>query len=191
MVARRSFLRISAFGSLAGLSGALFAERARAAEPLTLAGQRHDGADLPAGAPQGWVLAYFGYTLCPDVCPVGLLTMTQALEALGPLAEKVTPVFVTVDPERDRPDVLAQYLSFFHPRFVGLSPTDAQLQAMAKAWRVKYARVEPGEGRPYLMDHTASIFLRDPAGAPAGRFPHGMDAEQMAEKIRMAMASRS
>ena len=139
----------------------------------------------------GWRLVYFGYTHCPDVCPLGLQTMAEALDALGPLGERLTPVFVTVDPDRDRPEVMANYVGFFHPRLVGVTPTADELKAMAGAWRVKYAKVEIGEGRPYLMDHTASIFLIDPDGTVAGRLSHNLPSDQMAAKIRTVLESRS
>ena len=161
-----------------------------------LAGPRIMGIDQ-TGAPvgealqSGWRLVYFGYTHCPDVCPLGLQTMAEALDALGPLGERLTPIFVTVDPERDTPQVMAGYVTFFHPRLVGITPTADELKSMATAWRVKYAKVEVGEGRPYLMDHTASIFLIDPEGAVAGRLSHNLPADQMAVKIRTVLEARS
>jgi protein SCO1/2 len=161
-----------------------------------VAGQRLLGIDQ-TGKPvaetlqTGWRLVYFGYTFCPDVCPLGLQTMAEAIDALGPLGERVTPVFVTVDPERDTPHVMANYVGFFHPRLVGLSPSQDELKQMAGAWRVKYAKVEVGEGRPYLMDHTATIFLVDPACDVAGRLSHNLPADRMAEKIRTVLEARS
>lgn len=139
----------------------------------------------------GWRLVYFGYTFCPDVCPLGLQTMAETLDTLGPLGERLTPIFVTVDPERDTPPVMANYVTFFHPRLVGVTPSPDDLKQMAGAWRVKYAKVEIGEGRPYLMDHTASIFLVDPDGNVAGRLSHNLPADQMAAKIRTVLESRS
>lgn len=139
----------------------------------------------------GWRLVYFGYTHCPDVCPLGLQNMAETLDRLGALGEKLTPVFVTVDPARDTPEVMAGYVGFFHARLVGVSPSEDQLKTMAAAWRVKYAKVEIGEGRPYLMDHTASIFLIDPDGVVAGRLSHNLQSEQMAAKIRSVLEARS
>ena len=160
------------------------------------AGQRILGIDQTgkpfADAPQlGWKLVYFGYTHCPDVCPLGLQTMAEALDALGPLGERLTPIFVTVDPDRDTTRVMANYVGFFHPRLVGVTPSMDELKAMAAAWRVKFAKVEVGEGRPYLMDHTASIFLIDPDGTVAGRLSHNLPSDQMAAKIRTVLESRS
>ncbi len=160
------------------------------------AGQRILGIDQTgkpvADAQQaGWKLVYFGYTHCPDVCPLGLQTMAEALDALGPLGARLTPIFVTVDPDRDTTEVMANYVTFFHPRLVGVTPSTEELKAMAAAWRVKYAKVEIGEGRPYLMDHTASIFLIDAEGVVAGRLSHNMPSDQMAAKIRTVLEPRS
>ncbi len=160
------------------------------------AGQKILGVDQ-TGAPVGerlsggWRLVYFGYTHCPDVCPLGLQTMAEALDGLGALGERLTPIFVTVDPERDTPTVMAGYVPFFHARLVGVTPTPDELAEMAKAWRVKYAKVEMGEGRDYLMDHTATIFLIDPHGAVAGRLSHNLPAARMTEKIRSVLEARS
>jgi protein SCO1/2 len=135
----------------------------------------------------GWRLVYFGYTHCPDVCPLGLQSMADALEALGPFAEKLSPLFITVDPERDTPEVMHQYVEFFHPRLRGITPSADELKTMASTWRIKYRRVEIGEGRPYLMDHSASILLIDPAGNVTGRLAHDLPGDRLAEKIRSVM----
>ena len=88
------------------------------------------------------LLVFFGFTYCPDVCPSGLQVMTAALEELGPKAEKITPIFISVDPERDTPEQLALYVSSFHPRLVGLTGTPEEIQQVAKAYRVYYKKVE-------------------------------------------------
>lgn len=169
---------------------AALAARPALAAGLTVQGTRHDGVALAPGDLGGWVLAYFGYTHCPDVCPLGLQTIAEAIDALGPAGAAITPVFVTVDPERDTPERLRDYVGFFHPRLIGVTPGPDDLAVMARAWRVKYAKVELGEGRPYLMDHTASILLADPSGAAAGRFPHDLGSARMAERIRAVMEAR-
>jgi protein SCO1/2 len=155
-----------------------------------LVGVRQDGREIAAGDIPGWKLVYFGYTHCPDLCPVSLQSMTLALDALGPIGERITPVFVTVDPERDTSAVIAEYVSYFHPRMIGLSPHPDQLSALAKAWRVKYARVELKEQNSYSVDHTAAIFLADPSGAIVGRYPHDLDGGGLAERIRASMLAR-
>lgn len=154
------------------------------AQPLPLRGQGHEGAPVAADELPGWKLVYFGYTHCPDVCPMGLHTMSEAITALGPIGERFTPVFVSVDPERDTPQVMKEYVSFFHPRFIGISPTQAQLAEVTAAWRIKYVKVPGTNGGPYTVDHTSSIFLANPAGQIVGRFPHTLDGKDMAEKIK-------
>jgi protein SCO1/2 len=108
-------------------------------------------------------LMFFGFTHCPDVCPTALFEISQVMDRLGPLAEKVNAVFVTVDPERDTPAVLKDYLSSFHPRMMGLTGEPSAIAAMLKAYRV-YARKVPQEGGHYTMDHSALVYLLDKEG---------------------------
>lgn len=156
---------------------------------VDLVGVRQDGHEIAAGDIPGWKLVYFGYTHCPDICPTSLQNMTLALEALGPVGERITPVFVTVDPQRDTPGVVAKYVSFFHPRMIGISPNPDQLAELARAWRVKYTRVELKDG-DYAVDHTAAIFLTDPSGAIVGRYSHDIDGDALASQIRATMLAR-
>jgi protein SCO1/2 len=130
------------------------------------------------------MLAFFGYTYCPDVCPTTLTHMTQALEALGPKAERVTPVFVSVDPARDTPEQLKEYARFFHPRLVALTGTAEQVAAAAKAFRVYYAKVAGGGADDYLMDHTGLVYLMGPDGAFVTHFSHTTDAEAIARRLK-------
>ena len=160
------------------------------ADAADLVGVRQDGHEIAAGDIPGWKLVYFGYTQCPDVCPTSLQSMTLALNALGPVGERITPVFVTVDPERDTPKVVAEYVSYFHPRMIGISPHPDQLPALAAAWHVKYARVELKDKNSYSIDHTAMIFLADPSGAIVGRYPHDLDGDALADRIRATMLAR-
>jgi protein SCO1/2 len=136
-------------------------------------------------------LVYFGYTYCPDVCPTELQTMTEALERLGPLAQRIRPVMISVDPERDTPEVLKDYLSNFYPGFVGLTGTPAQVRQAAEAFRVFYRKVkgvEGGAGDEYLMDHSSIVYLMDPEGRYLTHFAYGMPPDRMAEGIRRAIA---
>jgi protein SCO1/2 len=121
-------------------------------------------ADL-RGAP---FLVFFGYTHCPDVCPLTLAKLTQALAALGSSA-KIKVLFVTVDPDRDTPDLMAEYASNFDPRIIGLSGDRAELDAMHAAYRV-YARKVPTPSGDYTMDHSAVIYLMDRDGRFARSF---------------------
>ena len=113
---------------------------------------------------EGLSLAYFGYSYCPDVCPIDLqrnaLAVTQAEQETG---ARIRPVFITIDPARDRPEVLARYTENFHDRLLGLTGSDAQVKAAADAWRVFYARGE-GEGQDYAMSHSAFSYVVLPGG---------------------------
>lgn len=131
-----------------------------------------------------YALVYFGFTNCPDICPAALQTMSAALDALGPKADRITPLFITVDPERDTPERLAQYVASFHPRLVGLTGTVGQVEAAAKAYRVYFKKAEAGqEPGAYSVDHTSIIYLMDPRGAYAAHFAHGASAAEMAERL--------
>jgi protein SCO1/2 len=110
------------------------------------------------------VVLFFGYTHCPDVCPTTMAELTQALQQLGPDAKRVQVLFVTVDPERDTPEVLAQYVQAFDPSFVGLRPSETQLAKVAKDFRVYYAKVPGTTPENYTMNHTAASYVFDPSG---------------------------
>ncbi|MDE1178947.1 SCO family protein [Paraburkholderia sp.] len=112
------------------------------------------------------VVLFFGYTHCPDVCPTTMAELSQALQELGPdNAKRVQVLFVTVDPERDTPQILAQYAPAFNPTFIGLRPADeAQLKKVTKDFRVYYAKVPGKTPNSYTMDHTAASYVFDPDG---------------------------
>ncbi len=137
-----------------------------------------------------YMLIYFGYTYCPDVCPTRLLEMTHALEALEEVsperAAKVVPVFISLDPERDTPQVIADYVTHFHPAMVGLTGSTAQLDAVMKAYRGYYRKVEPEEGEDpesYLVDHTSYVFLMGEKGQYVTHFPSTADAEDIGKSL--------
>ena len=113
--------------------------------------------------PGKWMLLYFGYTFCPDACPTALNTIAEALDELGPLAERIQPIFVTVDPERDTPSVLAQYVKTFHPRLIGLTGSAEQIGAAAKDFHVFYQTRQLGNGE-YAIDHSSYVYVIDPDG---------------------------
>ncbi|MBV8628100.1 MAG: SCO family protein [Paraburkholderia sp.] len=112
------------------------------------------------------VVLFFGYTHCPDVCPTTMAELSQALQQLGPdAAKRVQVLFVTVDPERDTPQLMAQYVPAFNPSFIGLRPaSDAQLVKVTKDFRVYYAKVPGKTPDSYTMDHTAASYVFDPDG---------------------------
>jgi cytochrome oxidase Cu insertion factor (SCO1/SenC/PrrC family) len=112
-----------------------------------------------------YMLVYFGYTFCPDVCPTTLADVATALDKLGPRAGEVQPLFITVDPQRDTPAVVGQYAANFSPRLVGLTGTADQIAAVAHAYRVYYARHRTGDGPgDYTMDHSSILYLMGPDG---------------------------
>lgn len=130
---------------------------------------------------------FFGFTHCPDVCPTALGDMTRFMEALGPGADRIHWLFVSVDAERDTPGVVAAYLEAFDPRIVGLGGTEAQLADAARAFRVHYRKV-PLNGGGYTMDHSASIFLLDAAGRFAGTVDNKESDDVALAKLRMLAA---
>ncbi len=132
-------------------------------------------------------LIYFGYTYCPDVCPTELQTMTQALEMLGPMASRIRPVMISVDPERDTPEVLKEYLTNFYPGFVGLTGTPEQVRKAGQAYRVFYRKTDEKSASEYLMDHSSIVYLMDPEGRYLKHFAYGTSPEKMAEGIRKAI----
>lgn len=133
-----------------------------------------------------WQLVFFGFTYCPDICPTTLSTVSQAMDILSGDADKVTPLFITVDPERDTPKVLAEYVKTFHPRLIGLTGTSEQIKSAAQAFRIYYAKA-PQKDAPdgYLMGHSGFIYLMTPDGRYEAVFSHERDTpETIAAAIR-------
>lgn len=139
-----------------------------------------------------YMLTYFGYTFCPDVCPTELQVMGTALDMMPQdIADEITPVFFTVDPERDTVEAVAEYVPYFHDRMVGLTGTVEQTTAAAKAFRVYYAKAIP-EGEPedtdtYLMDHSSFVYLMDREGKFVRHFNYGTSPEDMAKGVTEAV----
>jgi protein SCO1 len=136
-----------------------------------------------------WLLVYFGFTSCPDSCPTALLEISAALEKLGLDADKVQPLFITVDPQRDTPAVMGIYTQSFDPRIVGLTGTPQQIAAVAREYGVYYEPRKIGPGaEDYVMDHGTYLYLMD----AEGKFVRGLEAdtpgERIAEAVRGAMA---
>jgi len=132
------------------------------------------------------LLIYFGYTFCPDVCPTELSKMSTAMDML-PAGANVTPVFITIDPERDTVEQVKAYVSAFHPKMVGLTGTPEQIAAAAKAYRVYYARNESSGASDYLMDHSSIIYFMDEDGEFVAHFTIDSTPEQIAERVRDAL----
>lgn len=129
-----------------------------------------------------YMIVYFGYTFCPDVCPMDLQIMADAMRFLpSEELEQVNPVFVTIDPERDTVDVMAEYVSYFHDDMIGLTGTNEQVDAIKKAYRVYAAKAD--DSPDYLVDHTSYTYFMDKEGALLKHFNHGEDPEAMANTI--------
>ncbi|MEM7446197.1 MAG: SCO family protein [Pseudomonadota bacterium] len=133
-----------------------------------------------------YMLIYFGFTYCPDVCPTELSVVSAAVEQLE-APDEVVPIFITVDPERDTPEALADYVTLFHPRMVGLTGTEEQVAEAARAYRVFYQRVESQEFEDYLMDHSSFIYFVDRQGTARLVFPYGTGAADIAADIAEAI----
>ncbi|MEA2817739.1 MAG: hypothetical protein QOI93_5576 [Rhodospirillaceae bacterium] len=156
--------------------------------PFTLAAS--DGTTVSDATYRGkWLLVFFGYTFCPNICPTTLLEVADALRRLGPDASELQPLFISIDPDRDTPDVMAAYTRSFDLRIVGLTGTAAQIASVAKEYGAYYAPHRTGPGvDDYVMDHGTYLYLMD----PNGQFVRGFDADTqgavIADKLREMMA---
>ena len=154
--------------------------------PFTLtdqSGRRVTERDL-LGKP---TLIFFGFTYCPEVCPTTLAAMTAWLKALGPQADRLNVVYVTIDPERDTPRQMAAYLTAFDPRIRGLSGTPAQIKQIASEYSVYYQKV-PLAGGGYTMDHSSMIYLMDQRGAFKDLIAYQEPTDKALTKIRALLA---
>jgi protein SCO1 len=164
-----------------------------AGEPVTIGGpftlRTPDGTTVTDQTYRGkWLLVYFGYTFCPNTCPTALMDIALVLARLDGEADALQPLFITVDPQRDTPDVLRQYTQSFDPRIMGLSGDAQQIAAVAQAYGAYYTTRKIGAGaEDYLIDHSSYIYLMD----PDGHFAHGFEADtppdRMAEEVRKLM----
>jgi protein SCO1 len=156
--------------------------------PFTLTSP--DGATVTDQTYRGkWLLVYFGFTSCPDSCPTALLEISAALEKLGPDADKLQPLFITVDPQRDTPTVMGNYTQSFDLRIVGLTGTPQQIAAVAQEYGAYF---EPRKSGPraegYVMDHSTYLYLMDADGKFVRGFNADTPGERIAEAVRSAMA---
>lgn len=170
-----------------GLFSRPAAPMVRIGGPFTLTTQT--GASLSDRDLQGRPFAvFFGFTRCPEVCPTTLWEMSEALKALGPDADRMKMLFISVDPERDTPEFLDRYLQSFDRRIIGLTGTPAEIAAVGKAYRAFWEKV-PTENGDYTMNHTASIFLMDSHGEFVGTIAYEEQAPVRLEKLRRLIAS--
>lgn len=152
----------------------------------------HTGARFSSDAFAGdYALVYFGYTFCPDICPTELGQMAIAIDELGDAGARVRPVMITIDPERDTPEVLSEYVPLFHERLVGLTGTEQEIRDVATRYRVFYRRFEDPGYTEYLMDHSSFVYLIGPDGNIAAMFRYGTPPEEMASTIRQHMRTQS
>ena len=133
------------------------------------------------------VVLFFGFTQCPDVCPTTLADAAAALKELGPKADDVEVAFITVDPERDTPELLSQYVPAFHPRFLGLRGSGEELEKVAKLFKVYYAK-SPSPGGGYTMDHSAGKFVIDKQGRPRLLVAHDAGPSVLAHDLRQLLS---
>jgi cytochrome oxidase Cu insertion factor (SCO1/SenC/PrrC family) len=137
------------------------------------------------------VLMYFGYTFCPDACPTELSSIAAAIEALGADGAKVQPVFVTLDPLRDKPVAIGRYAESFNPRFAALGGTEAEVRRVALSYKVFFEKVPQRGTDRYLIDHTSFTYVLDAEGRYMGYFPPGTSGRRMAEQVRALLPAHS
>ena len=148
----------------------------------------HEGGRMSEAALSGkYRLVYFGFTFCPDVCPIDLQTIGAGLRAFErdapDRAAKVQPLFITVDPARDTPEVLARYVAAFHPRLIGLTGSEAEIARVARAYGVYFRRGEPAADGGYSVDHTRMAVLYGPEGEPIAIVPHDRGPDGVAAEL--------
>jgi protein SCO1/2 len=134
------------------------------------------------------VVVFFGFTQCPDVCPTTLAEIAQAKQLLGPDGAKVQGIFITVDPERDTPEVLKAYMANFGPDFIALRGSPEQLAAVAKDFKVYYKKVEGKTPGSYTMDHSAASFVYDPQGRLRLYARYGSGPQALANDLKQLLA---
>jgi len=134
------------------------------------------------------VVMFFGYTQCPDVCPTTMAEMANVMKELGPQADKVQVLFVTVDPARDTPQILAQYVPAFDKRFLGLYGDEAATAKVAKEFKVFYQKVPGKTAGSYTMDHTAGSYVFDPQGRIRLFVRHGQGAEPIVHDLKLLLS---
>lgn len=136
-----------------------------------------------------YMLVFFGYTNCPDVCPAGLQVMSAALDKLGKRADDIIPIFITLDPARDTQETMAAYVKAFSPRLIGLTGSESNIAATAKEYRVYYQKV-PDDKDPtrYSIDHSAIFYLMGKDGSLLAPIPHTNDVDQLVRALNSALS---
>ncbi|MEW6118547.1 MAG: SCO family protein [Pseudomonadota bacterium] len=135
------------------------------------------------------VAIFFGYTHCPDVCPTTLSDFAAALRELGPLADRVQVIFVTVDPRRDTPEMLRQFVPAFDPRFLGMYTDDETLRQLAKEYKVVYQKTAEKAPDDYLVDHSAGTYVYDPEGRLRLLVPYGSGPDMIVQDLKTLLTT--
>ncbi len=167
------------------------------AAPVTIGGPfmltAPDGTTVTDQTYRGkWLLVYFGYTFCPDTCPMTLNEIASALEKLGADAAKLKPLFITVDPQRDTREVLEQYTQSFDPRIVGLTGSPQQIDAVTREYGAYSAHHKTGPGpEDYVMDHSTYLYVMDPGGKFVRAFEADASGDRIADALRKLLAQPS
>jgi len=130
------------------------------------------------------VLIYFGYTFCPDICPGTLGNVAAALRDMGPKADDVQLIMVSLDPERDTPEKLAEYMGHFYPSFIGITGTKEQIDEVAALYGIYYQKAEGSNATKYLIDHTATLMVLDREGYLKLVFPFGVTSQEIADDLK-------
>jgi protein SCO1 len=217
MIGTLRLIRWAAFGGIAilllGIAVLKFAPDIRHfTEPASdevASAASEDTVTVPAGVPIGgpftltddkghtvtdaeyrgrWMLVFFGYTNCPDECPLTLQKMAMSLKDLGSLADRVAPLFITVDPARDTPDRLASYLENFDTRIVGLTGSDKQIATVAKAYRAYYAPSQNEQSGTDLVSHSTFLYLMNPGGELNALFSQDVTPDNLTAALRARLS---
>lgn len=150
----------------------------------------HNGQARTLASFKGKVVAiFFGYTHCPDVCPTTLSDFAAALKQLGPQADQVQVLFVTVDPQRDKPELLKQYVPAFDPRFLGMTTDEAGLKALAKEYKVVYQKTSVKGADNYLIDHSAGTYIYDTESRLRLLIPYGSSPDLIAQDLKALLGA--
>jgi protein SCO1/2 len=190
---RRNFLALAGAAALAGCGGkpvqfqnvdVTGADYGRDFDLIDHQGKPRKLADFRGKT----VIVFFGFTQCPDVCPTTLMELAEVMKALGPAADQVQVLFITVDPERDTPALLAEYVPRFDPRFIGLTGDPQAITATAKEFKVFYQKVPGSKPGSYSMDHTAGSYVIDRAGRLRLFVRHGQGIQALVHDLKLLTA---
>lgn len=175
---------LTAFLVFASIYGALYLYSQAHQEPVSFSMNTHEGGTYVSTQDSRFKLVFFGFTHCPDICPTALSTMSKALRSDQKLSETVAPLFISIDPERDTPTIIDNYIKNFEPSFIGLVGSSAELEKVQKTFKVYAQKIQPPEYEDYLMDHSTHIYLLNKDDMIIDVFDYRIDAAKMARKIQ-------